>query len=350
MSLSAASIGPYQFRGFLGSGSYAEVKLVFDPKTLTYYACKIVRKTRFQRPDQLTRFENEVCIMQQLRHPGIVQLVDLLHDDANYYVVLELCPNGDLFDFILSQRALKEEESKPIFKEIAQALSYLHSRGIAHRDIKLENILLDNAGRPKIADFGFSTLIESDALSSTVCGSPYYASPELLSKQSYDPRKSDIWSCGVLLYAMVVGRLPWTKRHLHDAFEQIRAGDYTPPSFLSESCRDLIQKLMCVDPMARITLEDALSHPWLADVKLSSALQKNCHSALSVQQIEAVFGTSGTTPNDGMQRETAPRRQFRSVAVSNMRGSAISAQPLRKKPQQMERQSRIQSRISNPLE
>ena len=177
---------------------------------------------------------------------------------------MEFCPNGELFSLIVERNHLPEDEAKGFFVQILEALQYIHNNNIAHRDLKPENILLDQTGHIKISDFGLSCAIGPDGLADTPCGSPCYASPEVLSGLPYDPKPSDVWSAGVILFAMLTGQLPWTKRNQSQLFDQIRKGDYTIPDFLSEDCQNFIAGLLCVDVQQRLTIEEALQHPWLA--------------------------------------------------------------------------------------
>lgn len=148
------------------------------------------------------------------------------------------------------------------------AIKYIHSLNVAHRDIKLENILIDQTGHIKISDFGLSKLFDSnsDGLTSTPCGSLCFASPECLSGEPYDAKKSDLWSCGVILYAMATGLMPWTEKQIGKLFEQIKKGEFMIPPFISDNCADLIRRLMTVDVDKRITEEEVLNHPFLKDV------------------------------------------------------------------------------------
>jgi serine/threonine protein kinase len=222
-----------------------------------------------------------------LHHPGIVAVADLLQDAHNYYLFMEFCPGGELFQYIVDRTKLRESEAKGLFVQVLTALSYVHSFHICHRDLKLENLLLDNTGRVKIGDFGLSRLSQ-DGLVRTPCGSPCYVAPECLANRPYDGRISDIWSCGVILYAMVTGQLPWTKRNQSDLFAQIKRGEYTIPEHVSPVCCDLIRRLVTVDIDARISLEEARNHPFFADaarlVEVSRPLP-----FLSLRQVDAVF-------------------------------------------------------------
>lgn len=178
---------------------------------------------------------------------------------------MEFCPNGELFSHVVGKGRLNEFEAKIFIRQVLFSLKYVHSLGICHRDLKPENLLLDQSGHVKISDFGLSRFVDQNNLVFTPCGSPCYASPECVSGKPYDGRKSDIWSCGVISYAILTGQLPWTKRNQQQLFEQIKRGEYTIPTFLSENCRSFISGLMTVDGDRRLTIDAAFQHPWFND-------------------------------------------------------------------------------------
>lgn len=259
-------IGPYILRGTVGDGAFSVVKLACHEETHQFFACKVVPKTRLNTQNLRERFEIEIRINQQLNHAGVVQLYDLLKDTNNYYVIMEFCPNGELFQHIISHANLTEDEAKRFIRQILETLAYIHSQSITHRDLKPENLLLDQAGRVKLSDFGLSRVIPPDGLVNTPCGSPCYASPECISGKPYNGKTTDVWSVGVVLYAMLTRQLPWTKRNQTQLFAQIKRGEYTVPSYLSPDCASFIRGLMTVDTSARLTIEQALAHPWMAGV------------------------------------------------------------------------------------
>lgn len=379
------TIGKYVFRSNLGEGASSVVKLAFDSENHNYYACKVISKAYLSESEQrMTKFEIEIRILQRLNHPGVVELYELLQDDNFYYVFLEFCANGELFDYIANNQRLTENESKNMIRQILEALKYIHSQGIAHRDIKPENILLDTFHHIKLTDFGLSKCFENkenkrvnnleckekndkdqsivsgsihdkynrrspnrgqtnsckdlkidlkstnsafegsantgrskltadtkmatnliydfddmsdrfdkyENLCSTPCGSPVYASPETLSGHPYNPFKSDIWSSGVLLYVMVTGMIPWsTTRNNTQLFAQIKKGQYTTPSYLSDSCRDLISKMMCVDCQKRITIDEILAHPWMknAEKNADSGPSRTKECSVSLKMVDEFF-------------------------------------------------------------
>lgn len=258
------SIGRYEFKGDLGSGAFSVVKLALNIEDRQYYACKVILRELLRKQNIEKKFENEIRILQQLHHPGIVELADLIKDDNYYYIVLEVCSNGELFEYIIENRRLKEQEAKEIMQQILHALDYIHDKGIAHRDLKPENILFDHYHRVKLTDFGLSRCAPSDNLVSTQCGSPIYASPELLSGEPYDPILSDNWACGVICYIIVTGQLPWTRDENTVALiNQIKDGDYHTPPYLSDNCRNFICRYMDTNPETRMTVKQGLQHPWL---------------------------------------------------------------------------------------
>lgn len=329
------NIGPYQVLGTLGTGSFSIVRLGFDPESKMYYAIKIVPKICIIERGLESKFENEIRIVQQLRHPGVVQLIDLLQDDINYYLVMEYCSNGDLYTLIThgttistipvnnnnSTRArsnvinssnnpsansnssaqnvtevhhLSETEAKSYFRQIADTLIYVHKQGVAHRDLKPENILIDSYGRLKLSDFGLSRFVGTDGLARTPCGSPCYAAPEIIrsgvdmsiagSYSCYDGRKSDAWSCGVILYAMLTGFLPWTRyRNQASLFQQILDGDFVIPEYVPVQAAFLIRMLMEVIPEQRFSVQDALASEWMkSTVPMLSTMSNNLNKNITV--------------------------------------------------------------------
>ena len=259
------SIGPYKIKGQIGEGAFSVVKLAYHPLKTSYYACKIIQKQLLYKGDLLPRFESEIRVQQQLHHPSIVEIYDLLSDENFFYVVMEFCQGGELFQYIIDRGRVPEDQSKSFLHQLLESIKYLHQLNICHRDLKPENLLFDQFGILKVSDFGLSRYLNSDGLSFTPCGSPCYASPECLSGHPFDGKKSDIWSCGVIAYAMLTGQLPWTKRNQTQLFNQIKTGDFVIPDYLSPNAKDFISQLMKVNFKERLTAEEALKHPFLQD-------------------------------------------------------------------------------------
>ncbi|OHT09565.1 CAMK family protein kinase [Tritrichomonas foetus] len=295
------NVGGYQMRGTVGDGAFSVVKLAMHIESKKYYACKIVPKARISTDNLRERFEIEIHVNQQLRHPGIVALYDLMKDDNNYYLIMEFCPNGELFQYIVDRTHLKEEEAKPLIRQVLETLQYIHSMNISHRDLKPENLLIDQFGRIKFSDFGLSRFIPESGLVDTPCGSPCYASPECISGRPYNGKTTDVWSCGVILYAMLTGQLPWTKRNQTQLFAQIKKGEYVIPNFLSDNCRNFIKGLMTVDIVERLTIEQALEHPWLKNTPPQfETLPKSVLNPayLSIKKVDNLFESPDEADND----------------------------------------------------
>lgn len=259
-------IGLYLLKETIGHGAFSIVKIAVHVETNEQYGCKIISKKRLLGNDMENRFEKEVRILQKLRHSKIATLYDLLKDSINYYLILELCPNGTLFDYIVSKNKIPENEAKYIFKQIVVALKYIHSQNVIHRDIKPENILIDEQNNIKFIDFGFSAYYDPDNLSKTNCHTPNYASPQCLSGLPYDGQKSDIWSLGVLLFTMLNGKIPWTSKNQKQLIEEIINSNIFLPLSMSEEVRDLLSHIIVKDPEGRYSLDQILDHPWLANV------------------------------------------------------------------------------------
>ena len=283
-------IGNYIFKGTIGEGAFSVVKLVVRKQSMEYFACKVIPRERIMNSELEQRFEVEIRIDQQLHHPNIVPIIDLLKDENNFYVIMEFCPNGDYFQYIVDNGPLDEETASYFMKQLLEALKYIHSIGIAHRDLKPENLLLDMQSNIKLSDFGLSRYVGAHGLVETPCGSPCYASPECLSGQAYEGCKSDIWSCGVILFASLTGQLPWTKRNQQQLFEQIKRGEYTIPDYLSENCQDFIARLMTVDTKKRITIDEALQHPFITSGSPQLPSEFNVPSKIiSLKRVDEFF-------------------------------------------------------------
>lgn len=282
------SIDQYKILDPIGHGAFSVVRVAKDIRSNIYYACKIVPRSRISTTELETRFETEIRVLQQMRHPNIVQLVDLKKDKLNYYIFMEFCSCGELFQYIVNKKRVPEADAKIILFQIIDALKYCHSHNVVHRDMKPENLLFDSEGHIKITDFGLSRYVGAEGLVTTSCGSPCYASPEVLIGNPYDGSKSDMWSVGVILYAMVTGNLPWTKKNQAQLFDQIKRGEYSIPDFISPSCQSLIRSLMCTDSAKRLSAVDALRHSFFDGLKLGEIQQKET-PIVSMHKLDKFF-------------------------------------------------------------
>jgi serine/threonine protein kinase len=259
-------IGGYQPLSVLGNGAFAVVYQGRHILTQCEVAIKAIHQSE-QDPTS-TLIEREVSIMKMLDHPFVICLFDICRDDHHLYLVTELAPGGTLLSMIKDRGRLSEHESRRIFRELMLAIQYLHEEMcVCHRDIKAENILMDENGHIRLSDFGFSRTYDLDALMKTSCGSPPYIAPEVISSMGYTAA-SDIWSAGVVLYAMVTGRMPFMGTSTPHLFAAILNDEPNYPSGVSQEFLDLAQGLFKKDPAQRFTVPEIMSHPWLAGVVL----------------------------------------------------------------------------------
>ena len=259
-------IGPYVFERMLGAGAFAAVYKAQHKVTGTNVAIKVIPKRKLQGPGEFELLQREVSIMKVVDYPFIAAFYEALDDPDNFYLVIELADNGSLLDLINKDGGLPEGTAKRMFFQLVLCLEYLHYvKKIVHRDLKAENILLDRNNNIRVVDFGLSKAFdEGKPFLETTCGSPAYVSPEIIKEHPYTSA-ADIWSAGVLLYAMVLGSLPFDSDNLGDLLRKILEDSVPLPESLSRDLRDLLQKMLIKDPVKRIRLEDVKKHPWLQD-------------------------------------------------------------------------------------
>jgi len=237
-------------------------------------AVKILEKDKIVDAADVERVNREVKVLKMLRHPNLIQLYEIIETGRQLCLVMEYCSGGELFDYIVASTRLKESEACKYYQQIIAGLEYLHRLGIVHRDLKPENLLLDSRNNLKIVDYGLSNLYNPDQLLKTACGSPCYAAPEMIARKLYEPMKVDIWSSGVVLFAMVCGFLPFEDPSTSALYQKIMNGDYKCPKFLSPEAVDLISKLLDTNPKTRLSSSRIKDHVWYRQVsqKLSSGV------------------------------------------------------------------------------
>ena len=256
-------IGNYILFEQIGRGTFSKVTKAIHLITSQQVAVKILDKQKIEDEVDLERIIREIEILKNINHPNIAQMYETFSTIHNFYLMMELVKGGDLFDYISDNSSLSENISCHFFRQLIGVLEYLFSMGITHRDIKPENILLDeNHLNIKVIDFGLSNYWEDNELIKSSCGSPCYASPEMLSGKPYYGDKTDIWSSGVVLYSMLVGSLPFDDQELYALYEQIKKGKFYLPSTLSLESIDLLKRLLQVDPDKRIGIKEIKKHPW----------------------------------------------------------------------------------------
>lgn len=318
-------IGKYDYVRNLGAGSFSAVVLVKDRTTLDLYACKVCVRKLFVDKGIYERFEREVRMMEFFRHPNVVELREIIFEEELIFLIMEYCSGGELYHLITERGKLDEWSAIRLFNQIVDGLSYVHARDIAHRDLKPENILLDQEGTIKLSDFGLCHHVDPKIkVMMTPCGSPYYASPEIIQNVPYDGKKTDVWSLGVVLFAMVTGNLPWKDINQAQLFEQILTGDFEIPLSLSPHLRNLISQLMKINPDERPDITEIKNHPWVSMVdatagiygeaaKMTKSLQvltrysSSVKRALIVRPPKPVSETFNWTLNPPMARQLLRR-------------------------------------------
>ncbi|KIW70701.1 hypothetical protein PV04_02946 [Phialophora macrospora] len=278
-------VGPWQLGKTLGKGATGRVRLAKHRDTNQIAAVKIVSKksaalvqsasmARMDHEDTASMIatgprtmpfgiEREVVIMKLIEHPNIINLYDIWENRGELYLVLEYVPGGELFDYVSSNGALPEEEAVRLFRQIIAGLSYCHRFNICHRDLKPENILLDEKRNIKLADFGMAALQPDGTWLNTSCGSPHYAAPEIIQGNQYRGDLADIWSTGIILFAMLNGFLPFDGGTLPNTLRLVKQGAYHLPQNLSPEAQDLIQRILQKRPERRISMEKIWAHPLL---------------------------------------------------------------------------------------
>mmetsp|Transcript_22865 Transcript_22865/g.41080 ORF Transcript_22865/g.41080 Transcript_22865/m.41080 type:complete len:477 (-) Transcript_22865:983-2413(-) len=257
-----AHIDDYKVGRLLGAGNFSKVKLARHLPTGKLVAIKIVDKELVKRKHMFDKLRREIRILKLFRHPHVMRIFDSINTHDKYYLITEYLPGGDLYALLERRGRLSEAETRHFFQQTISGLEYCHWHRVAHRDIKPENILLDEQQNLKIADFGLANLMKDGEFCLTSCGSPNYAAPELISGNKYCGSEVDIWSTGVVLYALLAGCLPFDEPNISDLFTKIKAGVFKVPRHFSPSARDLVIRMLNVDPVGRITIEQIKNHPW----------------------------------------------------------------------------------------
>ncbi|XP_022874116.1 CBL-interacting serine/threonine-protein kinase 14-like [Olea europaea var. sylvestris] len=254
----------YELGKLLGYGAFAKVYHARELSTSQSVAIKAMGKQRILRGNLTSHVKREISILRRLRHPHIVRLDEVLATKNKIYFVLEFAKGGELFAKIAKGR-FSEELSRKYFQQLISAVDYCHSRGVFHRDLKPENLLLDENWDLKITDFGLSAVsdeVQPDGLLHTLCGTPAYVAPEILAKKGYEGAKVDIWSCGIILYVLNAGYLPFNDLNLMAMYRKIYKGIFRCPKWTSPELKRFLTRILDPNPSTRITIHEILDDPW----------------------------------------------------------------------------------------
>ena len=258
----ALKIGPYILERTLGVGSFGKVKAGRHMHSQHEVAVKILNRQKIRMLDMTQKVHREILILRLLNHKHVVKLYEVIETPTDIYVVMEYISRGELFDHIVEHGRLSEDDARRYFQQLIGGVEYCHRHMIIHRDLKPENLLLDHEDNIKIADLGLANVSRDGEFLKTSCGSPNYAAPEVISGKPYAGPEVDVWSCGVILYALLCGSLPFDDESIAALFRRIKSGQYQTPSYLSRDARELIARMLDVDPLRRVTIPEIRKHPW----------------------------------------------------------------------------------------
>ncbi|KPP72286.1 NUAK family SNF1-like kinase 1-like [Scleropages formosus] len=291
----------YEVLETLGRGTYGKVKKATERSSGTTVAIKSIRKECITDDLDKIHIQREIEIVSSLRHPNIIRIYEVFESKDKIVIVMEYAKGGELYDYVNTKRRLSETEARKIFRQITSAVHYCHKNGVVHRDLKLENILLDEDFNVKLADFGLSNHHRKGELLQTYCGSPLYASPEIIKGLPYHGPEVDCWALGVLLYALVYGSMPFDGASYSVLTEQISQARYRRPQPPSDACA-LIDWMLTVNVEERATVEDIANHWWVnwgfQEPVCDCTTSQDCPSPLLARYIDwqnrALCGTGHT--------------------------------------------------------
>ncbi|KAL2558290.1 CBL-interacting serine/threonine-protein kinase 10 [Forsythia ovata] len=287
-------MGKYELGRLLGQGTFAKVYYGRLLNTGQCVAIKVIDKEKVLKAGLINQTKREISVMGLVRHKNVMQLYEVMATKTKIYFVMEYAKGGELFHKVAKGR-LREDIARIYFQQLITAVDFCHSRGVYHRDLKPENLLLDENGDLKVSDFGLSALTESkrqDGLLHTTCGTPAYVAPEVIRQKGYDGSKTDIWSCGVILFVLLAGHLPFSDSNLMEMYRKISKAEYKFPNWFPPEVRRLLSRILDPNPYTRISIAKIMQNSWF---------RKGLESrqAGDVGKVPLVFGSiSGSPGND----------------------------------------------------
>uniref|UniRef100_A0A5B6Z1B9 non-specific serine/threonine protein kinase n=1 Tax=Davidia involucrata TaxID=16924 RepID=A0A5B6Z1B9_DAVIN len=302
-------VGKYELGRTLGEGTFAKVKFARNVETGENVAIKILDKGKVLKHKMFGQIKREISTMKLIRHPNIIRMCEVMASKTKIYIVLEFVTGGELFDKIARKGRLKEDEARKYFQQLINAVDYCHSRGVFHRDLKPENLLLDANGVLKVSDFGLSALpqqVREDGLLHTTCGTPNYVAPEVIGNKGYDGAKADLWSCGVILFVLMAGYLPFEESNLIALYKKIYKADFSCPPWFSSSAKKLIKRILDPNPLTRITIAEVIENEWFKKGYKPPTFEQ---ADVSLDDVDAIFNESGDSQNFVVEsREEQPAK------------------------------------------
>ncbi|KAL9314928.1 hypothetical protein ACSQ67_020380 [Phaseolus vulgaris] len=296
-------VGKYELGKTIGEGSFAKVKLARNVKSGNKVAIKILDRKHVLRHNMMEQLQREISTMKLINHPNVAKIFEVMASKTKIYIVLELLDGGELFDKIAAKGRLKEDEARTYFQQLINAVDYCHSRGVYHRDLKPENLLLDSNSVLKVSDFGLSTYSQKDdELLHTACGTPHYVAPEVIHNRGYAGSTSDIWSCGVILFVLMAGFLPFDGPTHMALFRKIIKAEFSCPSWFPPQAKALLKRILDPNPRTRIKIPELLKDEWF-----KKGYKPTCFSEeedLSLDDVAVAFNESNK--NLGTEKKVKP--------------------------------------------
>lgn len=297
----------YELGRLLGQGTFAKVYYARNTGANQSVAIKVIDKEKITKASLIDQIKREISIMRLVRHPNIIHLYEVMATKTKIYFVLEYAKGGELFDKVAKGR-LKEDVAWKYFYQLINAVDFCHSRGVYHRDIKPENLLLDENENLKVSDFGLSALTESkrqDGLLHTTCGTPAYVAPEVINRKGYDGAKADIWSCGVVLFVLLAGYLPFHDSNLMEMYRKIGRADYKCPSWFPREARRLLSRMLDPNPITRTSIAMIRQSSWFKKGLRSKMLRSGTEDD-AIATEDAAGASESSVPTDGNREPDRP--------------------------------------------
>ncbi|XP_040991797.1 CBL-interacting serine/threonine-protein kinase 3 isoform X1 [Juglans microcarpa x Juglans regia] len=311
-------VGKYEVGRTIGEGTFAKVKFARNSETGEPVALKILDKEKVLKHKMAEQIRREIATMKLIKHPNVVQLYEVMGSKTKIFIVIEFVTGGELFDKIVNHGRMREDEARRYFQQLINAVDYCHSRGVYHRDLKPENLLLDAYGNLKVSDFGLSALsqqVRDDGLLHTTCGTPNYVAPEVLNDRGYDGATADLWSCGVILFVLLAGYLPFDDSNLMNLYKKISAAEFVCPPWLSFDAMKLITRILDPNPMTRITVPEILEDEWFKKGYKPPVFEEK--EDTNLDDVEAVFKDSEEHHvTEKKEEQPAPMNAFELISMS----------------------------------
>ncbi|KAG8058258.1 hypothetical protein GUJ93_ZPchr0002g25746 [Zizania palustris] len=302
-------IGRYSVGRTIGAGTFAKVRLGVDTGGIV--AVKVIDKRMVLRNNLMYQVKREISAMKLLNHPNIVKIHEVIATKTKICLVMEYVSGGQLSDKLSYLKRLDEREAKKYFCQLIDAVDYCHRRGVYHRDLKPENLLIDNQGDLKVSDFGLSVLRKPGQLLSTSCGSPCYVAPEVIQHKSYDGEAADIWSCGVILFELLAGYLPFQDRSLTNLYRKISRAQFAFPQWLTVPQKKIIIRMLDPSPITRAKISDIFDDTWVQDhFNPSVRIEDDNDDCVSIEETSTDSDSSYSTEVREAEEEKAEPDRF----------------------------------------